>query len=260
MPKFACRIEYKGHAYSGWQFQDHSPSVQAAVEQALTKVADEPITTICAGRTDSGVHATGQIIHFETQAERSNYSWQMGTNANLPKDIAVRWIDQVDTGFHARFSAEARSYRYIIHNSQARSALFYKMVTSYYQQLNIEAMQEAAQHLLGEHDFSSYRATQCQAKSPIRNISTISLQKNGDFIYLDISANAFLHHMVRNIVGVLVAIGSGEEAPSWSKTVLDYRDRKKGGVTAPPDGLYLVRVQYPQDFNIPADHPLPQFS
>lgn len=259
MPKIACRVEYKGQAYSGWQYQNHSTSVQEVVEKALSQVANEDIRIICAGRTDAGVNATAQVIHFETDASRSDHSWLLGTNRNLPKDIAIRWASEVPEDFHARFSALNRSYRYIIHNSYARSALFNKMATLHHQRLDENAMQQASQYLLGEHDFSSYRASYCQANSPVRTITSISVQRSGDYIYLDVSANAFLHHMIRNIAGVLITIGEGEAPPQWAKTVLDYQDRKKGGVTARPDGLYLVRVQYPDKFKIPMDHPLPQF-
>lgn len=260
MPRIACRVEYKGQAYSGWQFQTHSPSVQENVEQALSKVANHPVSIICAGRTDSGVHSTGQIIHFDANVERSSYSWQMGANSNLNDDIAITWASEVDSEFHARFSAGSRSYRYIIHNVNNRSALFHRMVTTFYPALDAEKMHEAAQHLLGKHDFSSYRAAGCQANSPIRDLTAISVCRQGDFIYLDITANAFLHHMVRNIVGVLLAIGTGEQPVDWTRTVLSYKDRTKGGVTARPYGLYLVRVQYPPEYNIPQNIPLPQFN
>lgn len=260
MPKIACRVEYNGSLYSGWQYQNHTHSIQAEVERALSAVANEKIQVVCAGRTDAGVHATAQIIHFETSAIRSDRSWLLGTNTHLAKDIAIRWVSEIEKDFHARFSAISRSYRYIIYNNPSRSALLHKMVTLHYQPLDAEAMQKAAQYLVGEHDFSSYRAAHCQANSPIREISSISVKRIGDFIYIDVSANAFLHHMIRNIVGVLMTIGCGDEPPVWTKTVLGYKDRKKAAVTARPDGLYLVRVQYPDNYRIPMDHPLPQFN
>lgn len=259
MQKYACRIEYQGQGYSGWQSQTHSKSIQAELEQALSTVANAPVSTICAGRTDSGVHATGQIIHFETAVERSLYSWRMGTNANLPKDIAINWINRVDASFHARFSATERRYRYVIHNAASRSAIHYKKVTTYFQPLDAEAMHIASQHLLGEHDFTSFRAAHCQAKTAIRHLTNISIHRQQAFIYIDISANAFLHHMVRNIVGSLLPIGLGEQKPEWLADILQCKDRKQAGVTAPADGLYLVSVQYPPEFKLPEDDYLPQF-
>lgn len=259
MQKYACRIEYQGQEYSGWQFQNHSKSIQAEIESAISKVADTPLTVICAGRTDSGVHATGQIIHFETQVHRSLYSWKMGINANLPKDIAVNWINIVDNDFHARFSAELRSYRYVIHNSDTRNATHYKKVTTYFQKLNSNAMQAGADNLIGEHDFSSFRSAHCQANTATRTIKQINIHRQSRYIYIDITANAFLHHMVRNIVGTLLPVGLGERPPEWVADVLSYQDRTKAGVTAPSDGLYLVGVQYPKHYQIPEDFYLPQF-
>ncbi len=260
MHKIACRVEYQGHAYSGWQFQKHSNSVQACVEDAISRVANETVTVICAGRTDAGVHATGQVIHFETNTQRSDYSWIMGINANLPDDIAIKSIHKVNDDFHARFSATSRSYRYIIYNKQTPNALYTNLVTLYRQHLDADAMQEAAKHLVGKHDFSSYRAARCQANTAIRTISELNIERKGDYIYIDITANAFLYHMVRNIVGVLLSIGVGEQPIVWAKSVLEAKDRKKGGVTALSDGLYLVRVQYPPEHGLSDDFAVPQYN
>lgn len=258
--RIALAIEYNGQAFCGWQLQDHSPSVQGAVEQALSKVANHPVRVICAGRTDTGVHASEQVIHFDTDAERSEYSWVHGANANLPKSITVLWAKQVSEDFHARFSAVGRAYRYIIFNRRTRPSWLNGLVSWEYRELDVSRMQEAAGYLVGEHDFSSYRALGCQAKSPVRTVRKLSITRQGEFIYLDIEANAFLHHMVRNIAGVLMSIGAGEQAPIWARQILELQDRTLGGVTAPPDGLYLVRVDYPAEFAIPVSHVLPVYS
>jgi tRNA pseudouridine38-40 synthase len=255
----ACGVEYDGAGFSGWQAQPHAPSVQAEVEAALSKVADQPVQLCCAGRTDAGVHATHQVIHFETTAERRERSWLLGTNANLPDEITLTWAREVDEDFHARFSAEARSYRYVIHTREVPSALLRRRVTWVHETLDAERMQAGAHYLLGEHDFSSYRATACQAKSPVRRVQRLDVSCHGDFIYLDIEANAFLHHMVRNIAGVLMAIGRGEQEPAWAQEILEHRDRARGGVTAPSGGLYLVGVRYPARFGVPAQGMLPVF-
>jgi tRNA pseudouridine38-40 synthase len=255
----ACGVEYDGASFSGWQRQKHAHSVQAEVEAALSKVANHPVQLFCAGRTDAGVHATHQIIHFETTAERKDRSWVLGANSNLPDEITLSWARQVDDDFHARFSAEARSYRYVIYNRDLPSALLRKRVTRVHEALDAERMQAGAQYLLGEHDFSSYRATACQAKSPVRTVHRLEITRSGDFIYLDIEANAFLHHMVRNIAGVLLVVGRGEQEPVWVRDILEYRDRARGGVTAPSGGLYLVGVRYPERFGLPAQGMLPVF-
>jgi len=249
--RIAAGIEYDGRPFCGWQFQNHSPSVQQEVEQAFSKVANHDVRVVCAGRTDTGVHAIDQVIHFDTDADRSNYSWLRGSNTNLPAAVSVQWVKRVDDEFHARFSAQQRSYRYVICNRAGRSAVFNGLVTWNHLPLQINRMQEAANYLLGEHDFSSFRAAGCQAKSPVRTIAKLELIQQGEFIVIDIEANAFLHHMVRNIAGVLMAIGCGEAEPEWAKKILEYRDRKLGGVTASPCGLYLTRVAYPEHFEIP---------
>jgi len=244
-------IEYNGRAYCGWQYQDHSPSVQDRVEQALAHVADHAVRVICAGRTDTGVHAYSQVVHFDTNAERSDYSWVFGANTKLPGDISVLWARQVDKNFHARFSATSRIYRYVILNRQIRPALLKDQVSWECRPLKLKPMQVATEYLLGEHDFNAYRAVACQASSPIRTLKQLELSQQDELFILDLEANGFLHHMVRNIAGVLLAIGAGEAEPIWAKEVLETCDRTQGGVTAPPDGLYFVGVRYPDEYELP---------
>ena len=249
--KIALGLEYCGTAYKGWQKQKHSQSVQECVESALSMVADSPIEIHCAGRTDAGVHARNQVVHFETDVVREPHSWVLGTNVNLPGDISVNWALPVAEEFHARFSAIGRIYQYTILNRLSRPGLLQNRVAWEYRRLDEKLMQLAAKTLLGEHDFTSYRSAECQAKSPVRTIRRIDILRNQDFIHLEIEANAFLHHMVRNIAGVLIKIGMGKEPPEWTQQVLDARDRTAGGVTAPAQGLYLASVQYPDKFSIP---------
>jgi tRNA pseudouridine38-40 synthase len=225
--------------------------VQQRLEEALAGVAAEPIDVICAGRTDTGVHASGQVVHFDTSSERSRRGWLLGANSSLPDDINVTWVQPVADDFHARFSATSRSYRYRILNRLQRSALHRNCAWWIYQALDAERMHAAAQLLVGKHDFSAFRAAGCQASSPVREISSISVQRSGDWLTLDVTANAFLQHMVRNITGTLAAIGLGERAVPWAGEVLVSRDRKAGGVAAPPHGLTLVGVGYPASFDIP---------
>ena len=252
--RLALCIEYAGAAYKGWQKQkfDDLPTVQEHVETALSKVANQPINVVCAGRTDTGVSGTYQIIHFDSSAVRTDRAWVMGTNSYLPRDISVQWAVAVDNSFHARFSAQRRRYRYLIYSNPVMPAVLAKGVTWTHRPLDTQRMQQAATYLLGQHDFSSYRAAACQAKSPVRHIEHIRVEKSASLIVIDVQANAFLHHMIRNIAGVLMSIGAGEAEPIWAKHVLDARDRCKGGVTAPPHGLYFVDVQYPQKYLLPA--------
>ena len=252
MQRYALGIEYDGSRYCGWQFQDHSPSVQEKIEQALSKVADHPVRVTCAGRTDTGVHALGQVVHFDTGAERPEHAWVLGGNANLPEDISLLWAKPVAHDFHARFSAIRRLYRYVIFNRPVRPAILASRVSWEYRPLHLERMREAAQYLIGEHDFSSYRALACQAKSPVRTLHRLEIQRQADLVLLELEANAFLHHMVRNIAGVLMKIGAGEAEPIWAREVLELRDRTQGGVTASPHGLYFVTAYYPEQYSIPA--------
>jgi tRNA pseudouridine38-40 synthase len=250
--RIALGIEYDGTSYSGWQRQKNGIGVQQRLEEALSVVADESIDVHCAGRTDTGVHASGQVVHFDTVADRSDRGWLLGANTNLPSDINVGWVARVSSDFHARFSATARSYRYQILNRLQRSALHRNRAWWVYQPLDEQRMHEAAQLLLGEHDFSAFRAAGCQARSAMREVTRVSVTRCGDWLTLEISANAFLMHMVRNITGTLAAIGQGEQPIEWAAEVLASRDRTAGGITAPAHGLTLVSVDYPAEFGIPA--------
>jgi tRNA pseudouridine38-40 synthase len=259
--RIALGIEYDGSAFHGWQTQQQGVrTVQEELEQALAKVAAAPVRVQCAGRTDTGVHATGQVVHFDCQAVRPMRSWILGSNVNLPYDVNVSWAREVSLDFNARFCATGRRYRYIISNRFTRSALMSRKVVWVHQPLDWMRMHEAAQHLVGMHDFSSYRALGCQAKSPVREMRSIQVSQRGDLIFIDLYANAFLHHMVRNIAGVLIAIGKGEQEIDWSREILELRDRTLGGVTAPPQGLYLTEVEYPAEWDVPAPSPLSLFS
>lgn len=258
--RIALGVEYDGASFIGWQRQRHGVTVQEVVENALGKIAAHPVSVTCAGRTDAGVHATAQVVHFDTEAVRPLHAWLLGGNSNLPGAVALRWAHHVDASFNARFSARARAYRYVIHCNRLRPALQRDRVSWTYKQLDAERMHEAGQHLLGEHDFTSYRAVGCQAKHPIRRIDRLAIWSRGEYIYLDIEANAFLHHMVRNIAGTLMAVGSGEMPLDWPAEVLAARDRTAAGVTAPPGGLYLVKVVYPEEYGLPVEGPLPVFA
>lgn len=252
--RIAMSVEYNGSGYSGWQSQPHAPSVQQVVEDALSIVADHAVAVVCAGRTDAGVHAWSQIIHFDTGAERSERSWVLGANANLPRDVSIHWAQPVPETFHARFSAVARSYRYIICNRWVRSGLQDQRATWVHAPLNEQDMHAAAQLFVGTHDFTSFRALACQAKSPVRTIHEFTVARQGELVIVDVTANAFLHHMVRNLVGVLISIGKGEQPIDWARAVLERRDRARGGVTAPADGLYFVNAHYPPEFALPKSH------
>jgi len=249
--RIALGVEYDGTRFSGWQLQENVITVQGEVEKALSKVANHPVRIHCAGRTDAGVHGAEQVVHFDTDAERAMRSWVYGANANLPKDVAVLWATPVSEEFHARFSARRRSYRYVIYNRNVRPTFLAWRTTWEYRPLDEQRMHEAAQSLVGEHDFSSYRAQGCQAKSPVRTVLSVKVSRHGELIFIDIEANAFLHHMVRNIAGVLISIGAGEQPIAWAQEVLSVRDRALGGVTAPPSGLYLTGVGYPEEFVLP---------
>lgn len=251
--RIALGIEYDGSAFAGWQCQPRRRTIQEVLEDALSRIAAEPVRVHAAGRTDAGVHAIEQVAHFDTGAVRPPHAWLLGTNTELPEDIRILWAREVPADFHARYSAIARYYRYVILNRPVRSALSRRQVTWCYRPLDERAMQAAANHLIGEHDFSSFRAQGCQSISPFRNMHFILVAREGDRVIIELAANAFLHHMVRNIVGVLMAIGAGKYEPSWAREVLEARDRTMGGVTAPPDGLYLAGVYYPDRFELPRD-------
>ena len=251
--RIALCIEYDGSVFHGWQTQLNPAlaTVQETLERALSKIADQTIKVHCAGRTDTGVHATGQIVHFETTSLRPLQAWVKGTNSRLPRQVSVRWAHTVADDFHARFSAQSRRYRYIIANTSVRPALLADFVTPYFYPLDAHLMHSAAQPLLGENDFTSYRAMACQSRTAMRNLTELKVERRGDHVIIEVEANAFLLHMVRNLVGVLLAIGDGRKPPEWAREVLELRNRSCAGVTAPPTGLSLIKVRYPDHFNLP---------
>jgi tRNA pseudouridine38-40 synthase len=249
--RIALGIEYDGHEFYGWQYQEKLQTVQGCLEQALSKIAAEKISLICAGRTDAGVHAIGQVVHFDTNATRHPHAWTLGSRTILPATISVRWSQPVDDDFHARFTAISRSYRYIIYNSPIRTAILAARVTCYPYPLEIGRMRAAATHLVGKQDFSSFRSTQCQSKTPIRNVHSITITRQDDFVIIDLKANAFLHHMVRNITGVLLRIGSGRLEPDDMRAIMQSKDRRAAFETALPNGLYFVSVDYPETYVFP---------
>jgi tRNA pseudouridine38-40 synthase len=257
--RIALVLEYDGSQYHGWQAQTGLHTVQQAVEHALSKVADSPISVVCAGRTDTGVHATNQVIHFDSNKERSIRAWIHGVNSFLPKDICVKWGKELSEEFHARYSAVARRYRYVIYNGAIRPALMRSYVTWQYRQLDHHVMHESAQFLIGENDFTSFRSFECQSNTPMRHVYRLDVSRIGELVVIDIAANAFLHHMVRNIAGVLIAVGSGKHLVPWVREVLNAQDRRLGAETAPSYGLYLVQVSYPQEFSIFQNNPGPLF-
>lgn len=260
MPRIALIVAYNGHPYHGWQFQGGNlPTIQRDLMRAVSTVADSEVTLYCAGRTDSGVHATKQVVHFDTNAVRPDKAWVQGVNAHMNNDISVEWAGEVGDDFDARRTATARHYCYCIYNRKVRSGLMSPYLTHEHRQLDVERMHEGAQLLLGENDFSSFRAATCQSPTPWRRLMTASVRRSDDLVIIDIIGNAFLHHMVRNIAGVLMDVGAGEKEPDWVKQLLALRDRSKGSVTAPPNGLYLIDVCYPKASGIPQDRRLPHF-
>ncbi len=254
--KIAACIEYDGSLFSGWQLQDGQLTVQGAVESALSLVANHEVRVHCAGRTDTGVHACGQIIHFETDSNRSEYSWVMGSNANLPRGVGLIWAKEVHESFHARFKARARRYRYIILNRRIRPSYLASRVTWVPGKLNLQPMIESAGLLIGCHDFSAFRSAHCTNKIPEKNISLLEVSKQGNWFWIDIEADGFLHHMVRNIAGALFDVGVGKQDPSWISELLKCRDRSQGSITAPADGLYFVRATYDDIYELPPPPPV----
>jgi tRNA pseudouridine38-40 synthase len=250
--RVAALVEYDGTDYAGWQSQAHAISLQDAVEDAIGFVAGAPVVAICAGRTDAGVHATGQVIHFDTTAVRTPRAWVLGANTKLPPAIALQWAGEVPLGFHARHAALRRIYRYYILNCSARSALQRMRTAWIHRALDAEAMHNAAQTLLGEHDFSAFRSIECQSKTSVRRVDRVVVQRAGDCICLEIAANAYLHHMVRNIVGTLLEVQSGADPVGAMAEILQGGERRLAGATAPAAGLYLWRVEYPAVYGIPA--------
>lgn len=261
LQRIALSLEYDGATYSGWQKQ-LSPSlatIQREVELALGRIANHPVAVFCAGRTDAGVHATRQVIHFDAQIDRGEKAWITGSNSILPKSIRILSATPVDTGFHARFSATYRRYVYLILQRKIAPAMLYGQVTQIIDKLDVTAMHEAAQGLLGEQDFTSFRAAGCQSKTPYRHVMHANVYQQGAFVILDLQANAFLQHMVRNIVGSLLEVGRGRQHPRWIGDLLAQHDRTLAAVTAPPNGLYLVEVGYPERFQLPQGLALPSF-
>ncbi|MBI5753455.1 MAG: tRNA pseudouridine(38-40) synthase TruA [Hydrogenophilales bacterium] len=252
MVRVALGLEYDGSRFCGWQTQPNACAIQDALEVALSEIASEPINTASAGRTDTGVHALAQVVHFDTQALRPETAWVRGVNALLPPAVSVRWAREVSPEFHARFSAQARRYRYVLLNRPVRPGLAAGRVGWFHAPLDLEAMQCAANQLLGEHDFSAFRAAECQAKTPVRTLSELNIRRVNDLLVFDLRANAFLHHMVRNIIGGLVYVGRGKYPPMWMGEILAGRDRKLAAPTFAPDGLYLSGVEYPPQWAIPA--------
>ncbi len=249
--RLAVGLEYDGTRFAGWQSQPGLPSVQESLQQALSSVADHPVTVVAAGRTDAGVHAVGQVAHFETTAERPVRGWVLGANGQLPPDIAVNWAMELDRGFHARHTALARTYRYCILRRATRPALLRDRVCWVRAELDVGAMHAAAQALVGEHDFTSFRSVECQSPTAMRHVDSVSVTGDGALTTIEITANAFLQHMVRSIAGTLMEVGAGERPPSWVAQTLAARDRARAGVTAPPAGLYLWRVRYPPSLQVP---------
>lgn len=249
--RIALGIEYDGAKYYGWQRQKDVNSVQQELEKVLSSIADHPVTVFCAGRTDAGVHATGQVVHFDANNERELKAWSLGACARLPKDIGVRWVKQVNDDFHARYSATARRYRYIIYNNRLRPAVLHDGLSHYPLPINEKLMQQAAQCLVGEQDFSAFRAVHCQSNTPFRSVHHVNVTRQNDFIIIDIKANAFVHHMVRNIAGSLITIGREQQPVEWMAQLLAEKDRTKAAATAKAGGLYLVEVDYPDEFDLP---------
>lgn len=250
--RYAIGIEFCGTRFKGWQTQQVGVrSIQETIEQVLSKIADEPVIVHGAGRTDAGVHATNMIAHFDTTAIRPERGWLMGANTQLPKDIAIQWIKEMDMDFHARFKANARRYRYVMYLARSRPALLYGQVTHVYYPVNIEKMMQGAKLFEGTHNFESFRASACQSNQPVRHVKHCRLIQQGDFLILDIQADGFLHHMVRNIVGCLLEIGQGMYEPEHIHTIFQAEDRKAAGITAPPDGLYFINAYYPDEFILP---------
>lgn len=249
--RIAAGIEYDGGAYHGWQIQRGASSIQAPLQAAFARIADHPVSLICAGRTDAGVHAREQVAHFDTGSRRALQAWVLGANSELPPDISVRWVSAVPEHFHARYSTHARTYRYLILNRRARSALAAGRALCVHRALDESAMQAAASLLVGEHDFSAFRAAECQSRSPVRRLERARVVRHGDWVWIELCANAFLHHMARNIVGLLLAVGRGDATPDRARVQLLSRQRSTGEATAPAAGLYFWQAHYPPQFGLP---------
>lgn len=251
--RIALGVEYDGTAYYGFQQQDDLPSVQESLAKAVGVIADHPVTIICAGRTDRGVHAKGQVIHFDTEVSRPLLAWVLGVNTQLPSDISIKWAKIVPDDFHSRYKATSRRYQYRLHNSRTRSALLSRYASWFPIPLDAELMHAMAQQLVGTHDFSAFRASECQAKTPIKTIEWANVTREGDMIILDIKADAFLHHMVRNIMGTLIRASLEKKDVNWITEVIEGRDRAKAGFKAEPQGLILIEICYPSHYNLPME-------
>jgi tRNA pseudouridine38-40 synthase len=250
--KIAIGVSYCGAGLEGWQSQPSGNTVQDHLERALSEIGGERIALTAAGRTDSGVHASAQVAHFDTGAYRPESAWVRGVNALLPAGIAVQWAAPVSEDFHARYSATSRTYRYVLYNRAIRPALFAGRAGWFHLPLDLEKMREAAKCLVGEHDFSSFRSAECQAKSPVRIVQSVAIRASGAYFLFDVTANAFLHHMVRNVIGSLVYVGKGKHPPAWMGELIKARDRSRAAPTFPAEGLYLSRVQYEARWKLPA--------
>jgi tRNA pseudouridine38-40 synthase len=254
MPRYALGVEYDGTDYYGWQTQHQEPTLQSTLEAALARVADERVTVVASGRTDTGVHASGQVVHFDTRAVRTERGWVLGTNCHLPSTMALRWARLVEPDFHSRFSAHRRRYRYRILRRATRPALEARLATWIRESLDVDAMRRAVPALIGEHDYTSFRTIACQSRTPMRRMHSVDFEVVGDRLDLVFEANAFLHHMVRNLVGSLLVVGRGERPPEWVGEVLAARDRRLAGPTAPPTGLVYEGPRYPARWGLPAEH------
>lgn len=253
--RIALGVEYDGSSFQGFQRQKNLPSVQQTLEEAISKIAAEPISILCAGRTDTGVNATQQVVHFDYNGKtpRSLYSWLKGTNVFLPTSVSVKWSREVPDDFHARFSAFSRTYRYILLNTPSKPAILFNGISHYPgKKLDEKLMHEAGQYLLGENDFTSFRSSECQSNTPFRNVHELKVNRMGDYVIIEITANAFLHHMVRNIVGSLLQVGYGKQKPIWIQELLNAKDRTLAAENAQPNGLYLVGVGYDEKYNLPS--------
>lgn len=250
--RIALGIAYEGSGFQGWQRQTDARTVQGVLEGALERIADHPISVRAAGRTDSGVHATGQVVHFDSTSERSDKAWVEGVNRWLPDDVAVRWVARPGDDFDARFSAQSRRYRYLLFHDRTQNPFFERFAVREHRILDVQSMHEAAQHLVGEHDFTSFRAAQCQSHSPVRELRSITVSEISGFVNITVTANAFLYHMVRNIVGALRTVGFGQAAPQWMGELLEARNRHLAGRMAPAHGLYLEHVSYEARFGLPS--------
>ena len=255
MLRFALGLEYDGSVFRGWQAQSHARGIQSEVERALGCVANHRVEVTAAGRTDAGVHALLQVVHFDANVDRGERGWVLGANTHLPGQVSALWLRRVPGDFHARYSALERSYRYVILNRAARPAIARSHVCWVREPLAAERMHEAAQCLLGEHDFSSFRAAECQSRTPVRRLTAVRVTQTGAYVQIDVTANAFLQHMVRNIAGTLIAVGRGVRPVAWVAEVLAAGDRTRGGVTAPPQGLYLRAIRYPTELGLPDEPP-----